>query len=40
MIEVRELGRILAPMEKTKSEMEENWFMKPFNLLSESNEGG
>jgi hypothetical protein len=35
MAEVSELGRILAPMEKRKGEMEENWFMKPFNLLSE-----
>jgi hypothetical protein len=38
--EVRELGRILVPMEERKGEMEDNWFMKPFNLLSESNVGG
>jgi len=40
MIDIRELGIILAPIEKRKAEMEENWFMKPFNLLSESNECG
>jgi len=35
------LGRILSPIKKKrKEEMEEYWFKKPFNLLSESNEGG
>jgi len=40
MIEVRELGRIFAPIEKRKEEMEENCLMKLFKLLYESNEGG
>jgi hypothetical protein len=39
MREVRELARIITPMENRKGEIEENCFMKPFKLFSESHEG-
>jgi hypothetical protein len=39
MSEVRELGRNLSPTEMRKGEMEQNWFMKPCKLFSESHGG-